>query len=151
MDGKGAKREGRFVKLSVEPDGAIFAHRAIQAGVEKRFDIDIGREAAQVLSGLLKTGFRAHARGGMDALVIHGLDPLGELVVKFIQAGGLLVRQKQGGLEAGLNRLDQAFDFSLAPGMIGFGVQKPDTKTGADNAGMMTDEGLALIGVKHLG
>jgi len=52
------------------------------------------------------------------------------------------------GLEVALDRADEPFDFALAPGVVGLGVEEQDAEIGADDAHVGVDEGLALVGVE---
>ena len=54
-------------------------------------------------------------------------------------------------LEAALDRLNKPFALSLAPGVIGLGVQQADTQVRAHDVRVLTHERLALVGVQFEG
>jgi len=50
--------------------------------------------------------------------------------------------------ELGLRGEKKSFDLTLAPAMIGFGVEEARAEVGANDLGVVIDEGLALVGVE---
>ena len=59
--------------------------------------------------------------------------------------------EAQGQLEVALDGLNEALDFAFAPGVVGLGVQEADAEVGANDFGMVVDEGFALVGVEFDG
>ena len=84
----------------------------------------------------------------MVAHVIDTLQPVGQPRIEFLQAGRPLAGQAQGGLEVLLHGVEEALDLALAPGVVGLGVEQADAQVGADDPGVVVDEGAALIGVE---
>jgi len=58
--------------------------------------------------------------------MVDGLDPVGELLVKFFQALRPVARQLQGALKALLKGLKTALYLTFAPRAVRLGVQQPD-------------------------
>ena len=82
--------------------------------------------------------------------MIDGFDPARERGVEFGEAVDVLLFEAQGGFEALLDGADEALDLALAPGMVGLGVEQADAEVGADDAGVVADEGFALIGIEFV-
>ena len=80
--------------------------------------------------------------------MVGGGDPAREAGVEFGEAVDVATFEAQGGFEVVLDGADETLDFAFAPGVVGLGVQKPDAEVGADDAGVVVDEGFALVGVE---
>ena len=77
----------------------------------------------------------AHVRGAVNSQVVGARDPSRERSVEFGQTVNMAAFESQRGFEVALDRADEAFDFTFAPGVVGLGVQKPDAEVGAHSRG----------------
>jgi len=137
--------------MVVDADGSVLAHQAVILEVEEPVQIGVGGKGTQEMAVKFKTLIRAHAGAGVKARVIGFLNPAGETGVEFLQTGNPLSRQAQKGFKIFLDGAKEALHFSLAPGMIRFGVKEADAEISANEFGVVIDERTALIGVKFMG
>jgi hypothetical protein len=87
----------------------------------------------------------------VDAHVVDALKPVGQPAVEFVEGGRTVSRATLERLEVLLNGAEEPLDLALAPGVVGLGVEKADIEVGTDQAGVVVDEGAALIGVELAG
>jgi hypothetical protein len=122
-----ARRLGvHFVKLTVDAHRAVFAHGAFELGEKERLQVQAGLQVAQRAGGLGKTSLRTNPGRTMRAQMVNGLDPVGKLLIKFLQAVRPVIRQFQGALKALLEGVKAAFYLTFTPRAVRLGVQQPD-------------------------
>ena len=83
--------------------------------------------------------------------MIGGFNPAEDGDIEFLQTVEVLFFVAQGGFEVALDVADEAFDLAFAPSVVGLGVEQADAEIGADDAGVVADKGLALVGVEFVG
>ena len=77
----------------------------------------------------------AHVCRAVGSQVVGARDPTRERGIEFGQGVDEAAFEPQRGFEVALDRADEAFDFSFAPGVVGLGVEEPDAEVGADSRG----------------
>ena len=120
----------------------------MQAGVEESVQILQGIQTAQEVSRGLEAGLGGLIGAGMGTDVVEALQPIGQSPIQILEALGGLSGLADLRFKILLNGAKKAFDFALAPSVVGLGVEEADLEVGADQAGVIVGEGTTLVGVE---
>jgi len=148
LDAQGPQGQRDLEEFFAEGHRAVLAHDPFGAGIKEWLDFVGLLDLADGVGVVGEALVRGLAGGAVDTQVIGRGDPARKGGVEFCKAVDGAALKAQGQLEVALDGLDEPFDFALAPCMIGLGVQEPDTEVGANDFGVVIDEGLAMVGVE---